>query len=99
MLSRRENSETTPAFLHKGLLIDGPFAGPRVALHLRNRSVYSNGSAAAAAATAKARKNAHHALPGQASRSYNLTSFTIESFGGLGKASSKFVDQLASSVV
>lgn len=46
----------------RGLLIDGTFAGPQAAMHLRNESVDVDGSAASPAETVK---NAQYARSGQ----------------------------------
>ena len=87
------------AYIHKGLLVDGTFADPQAALHLRQGSATVDGSTAA---TSEARKNAHYARPGHVSfdqRSYKLCTFAVECFGRLGGMAYEFVDQLATHVV
>ena len=55
-----------------------------------------------AASTSAARKRQHYARPGHVSfdeRSHKLATLAVESFGRLGVEGSKFIDQLAASVV
>ena len=68
-------------------------------VHLRGGSADHDGSAAS---TSEARQRQHYARPGHVSfdeRNHKLATLAVESFGRLGAEGSKFVDQLAASVV
>ena len=87
------------AYVHKRLLVDGTFADPQAAVHLKQESATVDGSTAA---TSEARKNAHYARSGHVSfdeRSYKLCTFAVECFGRLGGMACEFVDQLVQHVV
>ena len=87
------------AYIHKGLLVDGTFADPQAAVHLRQGSATVDGSTAA---TSESRKDAHYARPEHVSfdqRSYKLCTFAVECFGCLGGMDCEFVNQLATHVV
>lgn len=51
-----------PTYNHNGLVIDGTFADPQAAMHLRNESAHNNGFSDT---TAEGRKNANYAHPNQ----------------------------------
>ena len=74
-------------------------ADPQAQIHLRGGSTDHDGSAAS---TSEARKRQHYARTGHVSfdeRSHELATIAPESFGRLGLEGSKFIDQLAASVV
>ena len=86
-------------YWEKSILLDATLADPQAQIHLRGGSADLDGSAAS---TSEARKSQHHARPWHASfdaRSQKLAALAVESFGRLGVKGSKFIDQLAASVV
>ncbi|CAM9217126.1 unnamed protein product, partial [Choristocarpus tenellus] len=80
----------TAPYRDKGLLLDITFAEVQATSHLTH-SPASNGVAAAAA---EARKRTHYEGSFDP-RSYNLSTFAVESFGRLGKQAESFLDELA----
>ena len=86
-------------FRHKSVLIDITYADPQAGVHMRVASADQDGSAAS---TSEARKLNHYARVGHVSfdeRSHELVTLAVESFRRLGREGSKFIDQLATSVV
>ena len=86
-------------YREKSILLDVTHADPQAQIHLRGGSADHDGSAAS---TSEARKRQHYARPGHVSfdeRSHKLATLAVESFGRLGVEGSKFIDQLAASVV
>ena len=83
----------------KSILLDVTHADPQAQIHLREGSADHDGSAAF---TSEARNRQHYVRPGRVSfdeRSHKLATLAVESFGRLGVEGSKFIDQLAASVV
>ncbi|CAB1120916.1 unnamed protein product [Ectocarpus sp. CCAP 1310/34] len=88
-------SASSPAYRHKGILLDVTHADPQAQVHLRNGGATSDGTAAQAS---EARKRQHYARPGHVSfdeRSYKLTTLALKSFGRLGEEGYEFIDELA----
>ena len=86
-------------YREKSILPSVTHADPQAQIHLRRSSADHDGSAAS---ISKARKRQHYARTGHVSsddRSYKLATLAVDSFGRLGMEGSKFIDQLAASVV
>ena len=83
----------------KSILLDVNHADQQAQVYLRGGSADHDGSAAS---TSAACKRQQYARPGHVSfdeRSHKLATLSVESFGRLGVEGSKFIDQLAASVV
>ena len=88
-----------PEYRDKSIPVDVTHAGQQAQVHLQAGSADHDGPAAS---TSEAHKRQHYARPGHVSFdewSHKLTTFALESFGHLGVEGSRFIDQLAVSVV
>ena len=86
-------------YREKSILPDVTHVDPQAQIHLRGGSADHDGSGAS---TSWARKRQHYARLGHASydeRCHKLATVAVEIFGRLGVECSKFIDQLAASVV
>ena len=86
-------------YREKSILLDVTHTDPQAQIHQRGGSVDHDGSVAS---TSEARKRQYYVRPGHVcydERSQKLATLAVESFGRLGVEGSKFIDQLAASVV
>ena len=90
---------TAAEYRNNAILLDVTYADPQAMGHMRAGSADGDGLTAS---KSEARKRGHYARPGHVSFdewSHKLTTFALESFGHLGVEGSRFIDQLAVSVV